>query len=1009
MLRTLLVIFVALLTLAGRADTALLGLFTDANRQVFAQGEEIEVSAVLVAPKPTTGELALTLTGLNLALPLYTTPMSADGRATVTVRLRPELTARLRPGAYALHAKLGALESLPLPLHLVETLRPTHFVIYNDPHVGGSESNLTLTTGAGVDDPNAWTDNPYHLSAVERARAPEEWALPRFAADLAAETALADQQAEIVRLHWGWAHTLRLGLERNLRDYQHSYAVAAERLKRFPSFAGFSYGEDIHTLGDWTGGSADAPFADPDFAARMTQYIGDVAAQRPELKITRDNLLPEKSQLWRGWTGYVTGLFPDAATRWHAALSAQLTNFVTTHGGSLPTLCNMGAGNYPPALYRAMTAVQGHADTGPFAEELGAEMLLLARQTQPVWVGSHTRLDRVRTLRLLSRGVDGVSAARDDLPLRLGDLCLGLQPEREVALLYSYTQAMFDVDTPAWRASFRTPDDHANPNLADLTQRDAVTEAYADLRRCGYQVHLVSEDGIRDGALTGYAALFVVGMTHTLPGAVLDRLGEFQASGGTVFQDDDTTVPVPDAVTMKVSFADAGYAAWVQAMKAQRAPLPDAPTLDTLYYTTGQNVRRALRKALADVLTPVAVSSDPRALCATARWGQARYFFLTADAPPGLTFHEAPTVTLPDDGVLYDLLAQKPVYERTFTVAEGRLLAQFPTRIAAVELRAPDAVSPGARLPLAVRVLGPHAPLDGLVPVEIEVVDPQGQVRWHLYRAAGGVDGLREELPLAANDPPGAWTVRVTERASGLWAQKSVLVRTETYPLAPRAVFRVPDVAVSGLDALRALLHPDTEVLVVLDAGQEEYRLAAGQLADRLTAAGLQSRVVTPTEVALLAAGFPLRPERAFTDDLPDLPHHVVLLSGAHVGTLYARLAHHGAAARTLTRNFPGTGNGLIDYHWSPFTGGYDAISLAANDDVGLRKALDVFLTLVGGTVPPEIAACATQAQNLEHVRTALLPPRIAWRPAPATWEPPLDADPLTTTGVTYGQEGRAR
>jgi hypothetical protein len=960
-----------LFCLAGFAEPVRVGLFTDANRQVFAQGEEIEVSVLTAGAA---GEVAVTLTGPNLALPLFTAPVTA-ARAVTTVRLRPELTAVLRPGAYALTAVLGPHVSLPLPLNMVETLRATHLTIVNDDHAACPEGNLALVSGFSVDDPNAWSENVYHLTAETRARAPEEWSLPRFGTELAAETALAGGECQVVRPHWGWARTLRLGLGRNLRDYDHGYAVAVQRLKRFPSFAGLSYGDEIHPLGDWRGGTAGAPYADPDFALRMKLYIDEVAARRPELKITRDTLLPEKPQLWRGWTSYINDLVPAAATRWHALLSGQMTNFVTTHTGALPTVCEPAAGRYPPTLFRAMTAIQGRADAGPLAEELGADTLLLGRRGQPAWVGSRERLTRPRALRLLARGVDGLGATTDDLPLRLGDLCLGLVPDREVALLYSYTEAIFDLDVPAWRASLRTPDDHANPELAALNQRDAVASAYGVLRRFGYQVRLVSEEDIRDGGLAGYRQLYVVGLTHTLPSAVLDRIGEFQASGGKVYQDDDTTVPVPDVETLHLSFAAAGHAAWVQRMKAQRAPLADAPSVDTLFFTAGQPLLQALTG------NGEAPNPDPRVLRTTARWGGAEYHFITADVPGG-----TPPVAAVPAGCVYDLIAHRRVTTATLPVGDGLLLARLPAPVTGVEVKFAGTVMPGTRMPLTVRVLGAR---DALVPVEIEVRDPRGQRRWHLFRAAAGADGLRETLPVAVNDDPGTWTVRATELCSGISAQKAFSVVGMRITADPRYVFRVPEVAVSGLEALRARLRPGAEVLVLLDDGQEAYRPLAQGLAARLTAAGLRSSVVTPKDVALPAAGYPLRPERAFTDDLPDLPRHVVLLSGARPGVLYGKLARHGAVTRGLTPNFPGPGRGLIDYHWSPFTGGYDAISLVANDDAGLQKAAALFRTLLDGDTPPEVAACGTLAQNLEHVRTLLLPPRVAWRPAPATWEPP--------------------
>src|SRR5439155_74850 len=53
----------------------------------------------------------------------------------------------------------------------------------------------------------------------------------------------------------------------------------------------------------------------------------------------------------------------------------------------------------------------------------------------------------------------------------------------------------------------------------------------------------------------------------------------------------------------------------------------------------------------------------------------------------------------------------------------------------------------------------------GAIPLSIRVVDPLGRVRYDLHRATE--QGLfRMTLPLAANDPAGAWTVVVRELLS---------------------------------------------------------------------------------------------------------------------------------------------------------------------------------------------------------------------------------------------------
>src|SRR5262249_36282077 len=51
--------------------------------------------------------------------------------------------------------------------------------------------------------------------------------------------------------------------------------------------------------------------------------------------------------------------------------------------------------------------------------------------------------------------------------------------------------------------------------------------------------------------------------------------------------------------------------------------------------------------------------------------------------------------------------------------------------------------------------------INGSVPFHVEVFDPLGATRYELYRATK-LGQLQVTLPLAANDPAGKWTVRLT-------------------------------------------------------------------------------------------------------------------------------------------------------------------------------------------------------------------------------------------------------
>jgi uncharacterized protein YfaS (alpha-2-macroglobulin family) len=69
------------------------------------------------------------------------------------------------------------------------------------------------------------------------------------------------------------------------------------------------------------------------------------------------------------------------------------------------------------------------------------------------------------------------------------------------------------------------------------------------------------------------------------------------------------------------------------------------------------------------------------------------------------------------------------------------------------------------------------APIDAVVPVSVELIDPEGNVAEFsgYYAAVGGTVDVAFDL--ASNDLPGQWTLRATELASATVVERSVAVK----------------------------------------------------------------------------------------------------------------------------------------------------------------------------------------------------------------------------------------
>ena len=95
-----------------------------------------------------------------------------------------------------------------------------------------------------------------------------------------------------------------------------------------------------------------------------------------------------------------------------------------------------------------------------------------------------------------------------------------------------------------------------------------------------------------------------------------------------------------------------------------------------------------------------------------------------------------------------------------------------------VVLNAPRAARLGESVQIEAVIADPKGrAVDAVVPVRLDIVDPEGRKaeRSGWYGARGGV--LAVSLDLAANDRPGPWNVRVRELASDLVAEWTIDVR----------------------------------------------------------------------------------------------------------------------------------------------------------------------------------------------------------------------------------------
>ena len=127
---------------------------------------------------------------------------------------------------------------------------------------------------------------------------------------------------------------------------------------------------------------------------------------------------------------------------------------------------------------------------------------------------------------------------------------------------------------------------------------------------------------------------------------------------------------------------------------------------------------------------------------------------------------------------VYDLVAHQDVDAQgggnTVTVdvnlgpCEGRLFMITDEEIFGVRVEAPESAKPGDSVTIEAAVVDRDGkPIDAVVPVKLEILDPHGKAA-EFSGYYGAKDGQVEiSARIAANDVPGLWRVRVQELASG--------------------------------------------------------------------------------------------------------------------------------------------------------------------------------------------------------------------------------------------------
>ncbi|MGD9496189.1 MAG: LamG-like jellyroll fold domain-containing protein [Armatimonadota bacterium] len=284
----------------------------------------------------------------------------------------------------------------------------------------------------------------------------------------------------------------------------------------------------------------------------------------------------------------------------------------------------------------------------------------------------------------------------------------------------------------------------------------------------GLQPQVLYDETIEQEGLDAYRVL-VLPDCDVLTESVARAVQAFQARGGIVVGDENLCPAITPDILVRTHARD------------QHADLARAVNIEKAL---------ALRQQLDPHYKRHADSSTPDVIPYVRSYGSTDYLFAVNDRREfgdyvghhGLVMENGlptdATLTIARGGHVYDLVGHQQVAAQAadgglsidwhFGPCEGRVFMVTQRAIQGIRVSAPEQVAPGGSATIAAEVLGDDGqPLDAIVPVRVDIIDPHGRAAefsgWY-----GARDGrVQVEASIAANDVPGLWRIQVQELASG--------------------------------------------------------------------------------------------------------------------------------------------------------------------------------------------------------------------------------------------------
>jgi len=1021
-------------------------VYTYRNRAGIRRGDPVDIYWTVKSEDgaPAIGQIELVLRGAHMEKVIGSDKPPAARVSTGHLRLD---TNALAPGRYEVTVRPESIVSLPAHFHFYQRESKTDFEIYSQAPFSehdlfaGTPLTAYYAQGVGAGKPGLaplsdqacgnldaafgmYASSPVG-PAIEKCVVPNADEIGLMALARMGKRAVPSMPVMLHHEEWNPKHTLPEELQRLRRrnalftqKYADLGAFGGIRLNWYATLGG--YWEESDRLDGHQGRRN----------AESGKWVGRNAARKVE-EAKKQNPDPEHIKVIQRQAGYEyrSLILPNAYQNYLADANV-IRPGLTSHSG-IPDFWLGGGGSYPPLAYSTLShrdAVDytdyGRTPWGNFRAPafLGMDNPT-GQKTQVGFMayGRHARF--ITSFGAAGRGLDGYAVnpsaelmTTDHEALlrifeRYGSYFTALDPLPDVAVYFSKS----------------SPWAH---------QKSVILHDLARMRRPGV---LVSQEEILRGELDKYNVLFLAAIGDLELKAVRDAFDAFQKKGGVILKDRTVAKWAPGT--------DLGFAYDGNHVPKRAWGLggPNGEWEFAFLWGKFLSDRESHLVKAFEGIPPIPVTTSDKEILISPLAGKETICCFVVNLtyiPMSVGGKQRQHATLPRKGDLivedgwfvHDLLERKRCelekrdganrVKMDFSRAEGKLFLLTKREPRMMGLRTQRILGASPTLNVNAWLADANEkPIPDLMPFEVTLAGPNGEVLFHKFAAMSQARAL--EVPLPAMAEGTTLTLAVKDEVIGASTSQKIA------PAGPQTVESeiAPDII--GLPQVRQFLGGrENRVIVLLDEGQEQYQKAAQRVVEVLRKRGREAKLMTldPAEVREL----PLRWKRLEKDEK--------LLERVHAGEALAwrvnlapwsrskddpfgrpTVGYPEYGPRTMidgdvvlfgsptdnrcledldeflrrrpSDSYPSPGRFFLHYVWDAFLGENDALYVGCGDAAGAESAVDYLAKLKPGpsgkrgspkTEPPQFTV-GRQRQKLDGLIRGKIGSRIVdfgWSPS---------------------------